>query len=538
MEIIDNLRNHFKALQNYNGDKDDVVERLASIKTLNGLAEWIINSIPAGDPYFVANDTEVVKEKKEESSFKLQRITIECVPTTLNKNNEIPFPGKKLGIAGYESTKVHSIIDKLKQIGIAPNVVSDKDNLEQYDGLIFFDLTSCYNKQSINSLFSIIKKLDNSKVRWVYIFTDYKSHVSQNNIESLYRIQGYPGFIKSLNKEWNAKCRIVHIDTNIPDTDIAEMVAEELLSDDVSTEIYYKESKRQTPKLTNTALVKDKSSFDLPPDSVILVFGGAQGITSEIVIEMAKEYPCHYILVGRTILEPADGYIAYRSILDKDFLRKKILSTKKFNTPKELENYVNKQYKQNQIEYTIDAVRERGCNATYLSADLTDNQSLKNLFEEIHRKYDRIDGVIHAAGYLSDKLLINKTKSMFDQVYNTKVNPLRFLHKNINPDLKFLVFFSSISSVLGNKGQVDYSAANSVMDDYAFELQRILNIKSIAINWGPWNGKGMVSKELENDFLRRGLTSIPIKEGVKAFMDELKFGHENQVIIIAPVTKK
>ncbi|NMB60622.1 MAG: hypothetical protein GYA12_15720, partial [Chloroflexi bacterium] len=38
-------------------------------------------------------------------------------------------------------------------------------------------------------------------------------------------------------------------------------------------------------------------------DSIVLVSGGGRGITAECVKEMAKEYPCHYILLGRSTLD-------------------------------------------------------------------------------------------------------------------------------------------------------------------------------------------------------------------------------------------
>jgi hypothetical protein len=96
-----------------------------------------------------------------------------------------------------------------------------------------------------------------------------------------------------------------------------------------------------------------------------------------------------------------------------------------------------------------------------------------------------------------------------------------------------VILFSSVASVYGNRGQTDYAAANSVMDRYAWELKKTLKGKVTAINWGPWKGTGMVSPTLEKEYERRGIPLIPLKDGMEIFVNELKYGNESQVLIMA-----
>ena len=85
---------------------------------------------------------------------------------------------------------------------------------------------------------------------------------------------------------------------------------------------------------------------------------------------------------------------------------------------------------------------------------------------------------------------------------------------------------------MGNSGQVDYAAANSVLDSYAYTMKNKIKGRTLSINWGPWSGKGMISSELEKNLKSRGISSIPLKEGAAAFVNELKYGTENQVVIM------
>ncbi|MGH2624582.1 MAG: SDR family NAD(P)-dependent oxidoreductase, partial [Sphingobacterium sp.] len=155
------------------------------------------------------------------------------------------------------------------------------------------------------------------------------------------------------------------------------------------------------------------------------------------------------------------------------------------------------------------------------------------LIQTLYAKYGRIDGVIHGAGILEDKLFQNKTPDSFERVFSTKVTPLRVLAEHLKVDTKFIVFFSSIASVYGNRGQTDYAAANSVLDHYAEVLRKKMKGRVTAINWGPWKGAGMVSASLEKEYERRGISLIPLESGKETFANEIKYGNESRVLIMA-----
>lgn len=49
----------------------------------------------------------------------------------------------------------------------------------------------------------------------------------------------------------------------------------------------------------------------------------------------------------------------------------------------------------------------------------------------------------------------------------------------------FLIVNSSISSLLGNQGQTNYSAANAFVDEFIRSADKRRS-KMISINWGNW----------------------------------------------------
>jgi NAD(P)-dependent dehydrogenase (short-subunit alcohol dehydrogenase family) len=129
--------------------------------------------------------------------------------------------------------------------------------------------------------------------------------------------------------------------------------------------------------------------------------------------------------------------------------------------------------------------------------------------------------VIHGAGVIEDKLLRDKSTESFDRVFDTKVRGALMLYNLLRNDVKFVVFFSSVASAFGNRGQIDYAAANDVLDKMAPALRARIGGRVLSVNWGPWAGTGMVSPQLEREYASKGIGLIPLRAGIDALLNEL-----------------
>ena len=96
------------------------------------------------------------------------------------------------------------------------------------------------------------------------------------------------------------------------------------------------------------------------------------------------------------------------------------------------------------------------------------------------------------------------------------------------------MLFGSVSGVFGNRGQVDYSAANDALDTLARTWARRNRGRVVAVDWGPWaapdEGTGMVSAELKRDYEQRGIGLIEAADGVACLLAELASGTDPQVV--------
>jgi len=184
------------------------------------------------------------------------------------------------------------------------------------------------------------------------------------------------------------------------------------------------------------------------------------------------------------------------------------------------------------IYQTLADIEAAGGKVNYTALDVRDIDAFAAHIQSLYQRHGRIDGVIHGAGIVEDKLLRHKTPESFQRVFDTKVRSALMLYNLIHDDVKFVVFFSSVAGAFGNKGQVDYASANDALDKIAHAMQARVKGRILSVNWGPWAGKGMVSPELERDYARKGIGLIPLQAGVDALLQELRFGTKDDTQIV------
>jgi hypothetical protein len=141
---------------------------------------------------------------------------------------------------------------------------------------------------------------------------------------------------------------------------------------------------------------------------------------------------------------------------------------------------------------------------------------------------------------LADRLISDKTREQFVQVYSTKVAGLRsLLAATSNDDLRFIALFGSTTGRFGRSGQVDYAVANEVLNKLAqAESRRRPACRTVCINWGPWDG-GMVTTALKNIFNGEGIGLITLAAGSELLVREISATHSPiEIIALADTIDK
>ena len=264
--------------------------------------------------------------------------------------------------------------------------------------------------------------------------------------------------------------------------------------------------------------------LDLAPEDVVVVTGGARGVTAAAVQALAAHTPCTLALVGRSPLpRPEPDWLAP---LTEEGAIKKALLQHALNdqppSPKALETAYRQWMANRDILATLDHCTQSGIRARYYSLDVRDAVAARDAMARVRSELGAVKALVHGAGVLEDRLILDKTADQFKRVYDTKVRGLQaLLAATKEDDLRYLVLFSSVSARMGNTGQADYAMANEALNKMAANVSHERpHCKVISINWGPWDG-GMVTASLKRTFSNHGIALIPIKQGAAAMVTEM-----------------
>jgi len=317
--------------------------------------------------------------------------------------------------------------------------------------------------------------------------------------------------------------------------EVAAALCAELLSGGVEREVGLPVEGTRVVLQTVPAPLPAVSALPLDPQSVVVVSGGARGVTAACAIELARAARCRFLLLGRTSIE--DEPACCRGVEADAELKRVLLAEAKGRgetvSPAKLGSRVAAVLAVREIRRTLQAIGSAGGEARYVSVDVSDAGAVAEAVAQARTSWGSITGVIHGAGALADKFIADKTDAQFAKVFRTKVVGLRsLLDATVDDELAFLLLFSSVAAHSGNQGQADYAMANEVLNKVAALEQRRRGPRCLvrALGWGPWDG-GMVDASVRARFAAMGVPLIPIETGARLMRDELCAAGDAEVVI-------
>jgi NAD(P)-dependent dehydrogenase (short-subunit alcohol dehydrogenase family) len=276
--------------------------------------------------------------------------------------------------------------------------------------------------------------------------------------------------------------------------------------------------------------VSEARAAGLDADSVVVLIGGARGITPWFARTLAGSARCRLELVGRTPLPQTDEDAELAAAPDRAALRS-ALSRRGMRSPAEIDRTASAVLAAREVAATIAELTELGAQVRYHALDVRDDEATHRLIKQIHDEYGRIDGLVYAAGVIEDKLIADKEPASFERVFRTKVDGARSVLNALDAAgsmPRFVVMFGSIAAAYGNRGQSDYAAANDALGTLAARWSRQSEGRALTVHWGPWapvgNHGGMVTAELMAEYERRGIGLIDPEEGALSLLRELAWG--------------
>ncbi len=276
------------------------------------------------------------------------------------------------------------------------------------------------------------------------------------------------------------------------------------------------------------------ATLDMGTDDVVVITGGAKGVTFECALALARSSAPKIALWGRSpaVFEEPDWLVSLRDAADiKQGILKNEFADQK-PKPAQVQDRYRAIMSNRAIRENLDRISAFSPEVRYYSVDIRDKEAVFAAMQDVADNMGPVTALIHGAGVLEDKLIVEKQPEQFQRVFETKVSGLDNLFSAAGQDdLRYVVLFSSVAARYGNQGQCDYAMANEVLNKTAQNLSRTRpGCRCLSINWGPWDG-GMVDASLKKEFERRGIDLIPQDLGAEQMVQEMAGGTQVEIVI-------
>jgi acyl transferase domain-containing protein/NADP-dependent 3-hydroxy acid dehydrogenase YdfG/acyl carrier protein len=340
---------------------------------------------------------------------------------------------------------------------------------------------------------------------------------------------GLAGLAKTAGHEWpEVACKAIDLDPAFDRSEqrrAAEAVVTEVLRCGPAEVGLSRDG--QTTLALSPASIESGRVPPLVPGDVVVISGGARGITAEVAVALAEASRPTIVLLGRSPAPaPEPDWLAAIDGRDEAAI-KRALATRANGraTPQAIGEQSRRVMAGREIARNLRRIEAAGATVVYRAVDVRDADAVRACLDDVRRAFGPIRGLIHGAGVLADRRIEDQTDAQFADVYDTKVAGLRSLLGALGPDadaLRVLVLFSSSTARFGRSGQVAYAAANEVLNKWArSEAQNHPACRVVSVNWGPWDG-GMVNDALKPLFESEGIALIHPRDGARHLVAEIQ----------------
>jgi NAD(P)-dependent dehydrogenase (short-subunit alcohol dehydrogenase family)/3-oxoacyl-(acyl-carrier-protein) synthase len=268
----------------------------------------------------------------------------------------------------------------------------------------------------------------------------------------------------------------------------------------------------------------------LGPHSTVLAFGGARGITAEVMKSVAERFRPRIYLVGSN---PVDDYPAEVFAGDDEsfakgrqaFIRQG-LAAGVGRTVAACNREFDRMIDARAARANIAAMREH-CGAdrvSYLPCDVTDADAVSTVVDRVLAAGGRVDLLVNAPGRNRSALIKDKDFAEFTAIRDLKLRGYRNLKRAFRGrPPRVWCNFGSLLGYFGQVGEPDYASGNDFLATAAMHANQARGEDEFTIGWTLWEGVGMGANELTNAYYKRAgsYSHMAVAEGAHHFAEEL-----------------
>ena len=299
--------------------------------------------------------------------------------------------------------------------------------------------------------------------------------------------------------------RLIDLDPDDPNGHVDDLIDDLLNSDPVEDQVAFRKHERMVLRLNPSQRRGGRLPRPIRADGTYLVTGGLGALG---------------VLVTRWLAEAGAGVIVLTS-------RSGLPARSEWDQLLDRGKYTE----------AIRAIRraeELGSDVLVEGIDITEADEMRLLLDRLSNEgLPPLRGVFHAAGQVSDQLIVRMTKEQLTSVLTPKVKGSWALHEATRShDLDFFLLFSSVSAIVPSPGQGNYAAGNAFLDALA-HYRRTIGLPALSVNWGPWDTGMIAELGLGSLYAQRGIDLIDIETGMRLLGELLGSDDTQQGVVSA-----
>lgn len=136
---------------------------------------------------------------------------------------------------------------------------------------------------------------------------------------------------------------------------------------------------------------------------------------------------------------------------------------------------------------TLAEIQQAGGQGVAMPCDVADREAVKQLFADVEAKYQKLDILLNNAGITRDTLLPRMTDEQWDDVIQTNLTSCFLFCRAASLMMMSarygrIINMASVSGLIGNPGQTNYSASKAGMIGLTRSLSRELGKRKVTVN--------------------------------------------------------
>ncbi len=300
------------------------------------------------------------------------------------------------------------------------------------------------------------------------------------------------------------RVRVLDFDAAVEAGQVAAKAAAEIAAgEQYAASGYDRDLTRRVPRLTlQEPLEYTRRAISWSIDDVILVTGGAKGITAACALALARQTGVRMALVGSSPHPEAENGAA----------------------------------RGREIAQTLARFQEAGLSASYYQCDIVDRQAVQSMVRQVRQELGAITGVMHGSALNKPRDLATvSTNEAFDEISPKVLGAVNLCAVLADQPPRLFISFSSIIGVSGMARNGWYGFSNQALDllmrGFA-EEHPATAVQSMAFSIWDEIGMGVRLGSIAH-LAQRGIAAIPVQEGVRRFLQLVSHDPGEQQVVVA-----